>query len=197
VSFYFLNVNLKNILLSTAVAVLLLALVKAILINGAQTLKGCNHRITSKVIDSKEYDVHQGFGAVSLLNSLPLKGKNNFKMFVRNRKKIIQSGRDEYSFKISDKICSKNTFSVTITWMDEAGAPGCSACLVNDIDLRVRKNDNFNFFPNGLKEADHTNNVERVRVPVQNNDVLLIIVDGTNFKSEKMLYSLAATGCFY
>jgi len=54
------------------------ALIKAVLINGAQYLLGLNEQNDKPPLEVFPYDEYQGFGRISLLDSLPLKKKKQF-----------------------------------------------------------------------------------------------------------------------
>uniref|UniRef100_A0A7S1BQP8 subtilisin n=1 Tax=Corethron hystrix TaxID=216773 RepID=A0A7S1BQP8_9STRA len=171
-------------------------LIKAVLINGAQSAIGCNSKYPLKRIKSVPYDEHQGFGAISLIDTLPLKGKNEFNLFIRDQIRLVEGTKKEFKFKMNKKNCNIKKFSVTLTWMDEPGAVGCTSCLINDIDMHVVKNGIRRFYPNGLDGEDHKNNVERIQVPANRNDNFLVVIKGTSFITRATYFSAVATGCF-
>merc|ERR1719416_39297 len=62
------------------------ALIKAILLNGAQYLKGVDNN--GKITDVSPYDNTQNFGRVSLVDSLFIKDKTNIKIYLKDREVI-------------------------------------------------------------------------------------------------------------
>uniref|UniRef100_A0A7S4MVU2 subtilisin n=1 Tax=Odontella aurita TaxID=265563 RepID=A0A7S4MVU2_9STRA len=161
-------------------------LVKAVLLNGAQSLARL-----------QPVDLNQGFGRVSLIDSLPLKDKNDIKAKVLDRKNIEARQKDTIVIDI-DKTrgCTAEEISVTLCWADPAAFPGCKSCLLNNLDLLVtKKGDSRTFFPNGRSSRDDTNNAERVRVPASNGDQLTIHVEATNLQERSQNYALVVTGC--
>jgi len=197
------------------------ALVKAILINGAQQLLGIGN-VDGNV---KDYDFNQGFGRISLHNEVPFRN-NNIALLVDNDK-MIKNGEvhsNTIQTAISNK-CNISTFTVSLVWTDPPAAPGkfysykkhsffllpttihllcyhfsceaCSSCVLNDLDLSiVRINDGKTFYPNGLNTKDSLNNAERVRVTVRDNETFTITIQGSNLSTESQNYALVASGCF-
>lgn len=98
------------------------SLLKAILINGGETLIGVNNvpKFNDGITASTMYDAHQGFGRVNLLNSLPLAGENELKAFIKDKELINDGDTHSYMFQLggdSASTCSgTNTFSATLVW---------------------------------------------------------------------------------
>jgi subtilisin family serine protease len=174
------------------------SLVKAILINGAQPLSGRQYQDEEMTVStSQEYDNHQGFGAVTLIDSLPLSGKNQLKAQVVDRE-AISNGQEHVYAVIIDKTdgCSA-PLSATLVWTDPAGAPGCAICLLNNLDLYITDiGQSKTYYPNGRSDPDTVNNAERVRInDVWHGDSYIVHVTGTNLESSSQDYSLIITGC--
>ena len=91
------------------------SLVKAVLINGGQTLLGVEDA-PGVVSETKAYDAHQGFGRVELLKSLPIAGKNNFKAKVVNAQSIGINGKDEFLLRIDKSNGCKEPLRMTLAW---------------------------------------------------------------------------------
>jgi hypothetical protein len=170
------------------------ALVKAVLMNGAQSLKAVQ-KVPSGPVTSqlREYDNNQGMGLVNLSKSIPIKNVNQLNAVVVNNR-ALRDG-ETTTIVIKTKQCSANDLSVTISWYDPAGAANCAQCLVNDLDLSVQKNGQ-RFYPNGKSTPDRTNNSERVRMTVKAGQEIEITVKAHNLATESQKYSLIATGCF-
>ena len=96
------------------------SLLKAILMNGAQFLKGGVQYVPSgQVFDDQplaEYDNNQGYGRMNLLNSVPLAGRNNFGMKVVNEKYILNGNRDSYQLMIDKSNGCDRDLRVTLAW---------------------------------------------------------------------------------
>lgn len=175
------------------------ALIKAILLNGAQYMKGVDNN-HGKVTDVDPYDNTQNFGRVSLIDSIFLKDKTNIKLKIWDREIIVDGQDHKYEITIDmSGGCTNPTFTATLVWTDAPSLSGCADCLINDIDLFVIKNndESITYYPNGLSTKDYKNNAERVRIDdVKDNDTFTIYVKGDNILSDVQQYALVATGCF-
>ncbi|KAL7536115.1 hypothetical protein ACHAXR_006924, partial [Thalassiosira sp. AJA248-18] len=176
------------------------SLLKAILMNGAQPLRGGVQKVPSGEILKDEqlrpYDSNQGMGRVNLLNSVPLRGKNNFQMMAVNDKFIVNGETDVYNFFINKPSggCDR-ALSVTLAWYDAPATIGCTSCLVNDLDLSVKFATGTKY-PNGRTSKDSKNTVERVQTATAHGEAVRILVDAKNFATFDQKYSLVVTGCF-
>ena len=140
------------------------ALIKAVIMNGAQSLKGIGGGGTNSGDTNSGgvsyYDVHQGYGRVNLLQSVPLMGYNDFYMNVTDRAVIANDEVHEIHVAITTAAaaavdvdgnsnsnstmdmpsqCNMTELSVTLAWTDPSAAVGCTSCLINDLDLTVSK----------------------------------------------------------
>jgi hypothetical protein len=166
-------------------------LVKAVLLNGAQSLNGVNNGGT--ITPVSEYDLNQNFGRLSLIDSLPLNGQNNFKADVVDRKAISQNEIDTFSYNIGS-CANVNEVRVTLTWADPAAASGCTNCLLNNLDLELEVGGTV-YYPNGLNGPDVLNNAERIRVSVTSGDGVTVRVRASNLSSASQNYAMVVTGC--
>lgn len=172
------------------------SLLKAIILNGGKEMVGVDN--VGYVTVSSPFDGAQGFGRVSLSDSLPIKGKTNFKAKVFDRQLIEEDQKQsiEISVDISEE-CDSELLSATLVWMDLPSSPGCQQCLLNNIDLELRRlSDESIHFPNGLDKDDDSNNVERVRIAVEDGDRFRLTVNAANLITASQTYSLVVTGCF-
>ena len=141
---------------------------------------------------TEPYDYMQGFGRINLLSSLPLQTKTDFSMEIVDRQPIQPGEVHEFVFTINQ--CESTELSVTLVWTDSPTSAGCTTCLVNDLDLLLIKNEQ-KYYPNGLSSADSKDNVERIRVSVNESESLAVEVRGTNLAEAQQKYSLIVTGC--
>eukprot|EP01083_Nonionella_stella_P007317 21158_1 len=170
------------------------ALVKAVLMNGAESLLSVQKVPSGPITESlTDYDNSQGFGLINLAKSIPIKKVNDFNAVAVNNR-AIKNGETDIIV-IQTKHCSSKDLAVTITWYDPPGAAHCTKCLVNDLDLSVKDGRQI-LYPNGKSSPDRINNSERVRVEVQAGQKLEILVKAHNLATETQKYSLIATGCF-
>merc|ERR1712176_29769 len=181
-------------------------LLKAALLNGGQKLKAVdNYDYDVLPYPSEPYDFIQGFGRVSLENTLYLKGWSNMKFYYDSRH-IYEDNEYQFTTTIAfDSTCKSNVLSITLVWMDTPGASGCKRCLLNDLDLQVfNAEDGFEwnsteiYYPNGKPYKDDINTVERVRIPdVSEGETYTIHVIATNFEDTgiSVQYALVVTGC--
>jgi len=173
------------------------ALIKAVLINGALPMvKVDNSQMNGKDISTTSYDYTQGFGRVSLVNTLPLYGLNSFGMALNDRR-VIRPGDQPHTYPITvDPTCSTRTVSVTLVWTDEPAGEWCTKCLLNDLDLYILDTvSQTKFFPNGLSTKDRVNNAERVVLNVGTNNDLVAYVAASNLVSSRQDYALVISGC--
>ncbi|KAK1734087.1 subtilase family serine peptidase [Skeletonema marinoi] len=114
-------------------------LLKAVLLNGAQALLGVDNVIRGGgVTPSAPYDNNQGFGRLSLQDSVYLAGKTNVQLKIWDRESVPNGGTNTYDVTI-DKSggCQSKDLSVTLVWMEEGSPSGCTACVLHDLDLSV------------------------------------------------------------
>jgi hypothetical protein len=147
---------------------------------------------------SEEYDVHQGFGGISLIDSLPLAGKNNLQAQIVDRQSIHNGKEDTYTLTIDTSSGCKAPLSATLVWTDPPAAAGCASCLLNDLDLFITQvGRSVPYYPNGRIDPDTVNNVERIRIANAIHGATFVVhVNGRNLESSSQDYSLIMTGCF-
>lgn len=176
------------------------SLLKALLLNGATPMTGKIQAVPDgDVLDEsfEEYDGKQGFGRVTLLNSVPLAGSNKLGLIAVNDKSISDGDNHEYMIDIDTSSGCDSELRVTLVWMDPPGATGCKKCLVNDLDISVEEIGEGNsktYYPNGLSRRDSINTVERIRIKTSNGESYRVNVKAANMVSDQK-YSLAIAGC--
>jgi len=142
------------------------------------------------------YDQNQGFGRISLTDTLPLKGVNSFHARLYDRINISQGEEHHYDFDVKGYCEGIDEISVTMAYSDDFGWPGCISCLMNDVDIKIIVNGEVTHFPNGGNNPDSNNNVERIRISVDEGDSVSAIITATNLAKQKsQTYALAITGC--
>jgi len=108
------------------------------------------------------------------------------------------------SFSISNSNCNKKDVSVTLVWTDAPAKMGCTNCLINHLALSAKKESKAQkqYFPNGKKTLDGTNNVQRIRFPVTNGEIVHVQVEvnektggGLDPLDPKQEFSLVVSGC--
>jgi hypothetical protein len=177
------------------------SLVKAVLMNGAQSLKMVQFVPKGPTLLSvQDYDSNQGMGLVNMIQSLPLRNQNQLNLYVANGRTIMDGASQTLTVKMNS--CDSSVLSVTIVWYDPAGASSCANCLLNDLDVLVENVDTSGkrigniFYPNGLQAPDRKNNAERVRLRTNVGSRYRITIKAHNLSTQSQSYSLAATGCF-
>lgn len=177
------------------------ALVKATIINGAQAdIRGVDNG-NQGITPVRPYDNNAGFGRVSLTDSLYVAGQTDvgFKFWDGER---LFDGDPAAKYEVTiDKSrgCDAKDLSVTLVWIEEGSPPGCTKCLLNDLDLYVTENgkSSIRYHPNGRSVKDHNNNVERVVIDgAKDGSSYTIYVEPYNLNSRLQKYALVATGCF-
>ncbi|KAL7576651.1 hypothetical protein ACA910_005584 [Epithemia clementina (nom. ined.)] len=168
-------------------------LVKATIINGAQSLGefGLN-----------DVNFEQGFGRISLIDSVPLFEENDLSAAFLDQVPIAQNQTISYNFTLRsrNKTCEDAELSATLVWADPPGFVGCLNCVLNDLDLYVEQTtvdgNVTQHFPNGKTVKDSVNNVERARFKAADGDSFIIQVTAAQLESEEQTYSLAVVyGC--
>lgn len=178
------------------------ALVKATLVNGAQTsyVKGVDNG-GGRVTEAAAYDSNIGFGVVSLVSSVSIKGKSDVQIKIWDREVIDDGDTLTYQVKMDrSNGCTFPDLSATLVWFERGASMGCTRCLINDLDLTITREGDANqtrFYPNGLDQADKVNNVERIVVEyVGDGEAISLHVRATNLDEASQKFSLVATGCF-
>jgi hypothetical protein len=175
------------------------ALIKAVLMNGAQPLVGVDNVAKGGGITrTKLYDIHQGFGRLSFQDSVYLHGKTNVQLKAWDRESVKVGGTpNKYDVTIDkSQGCQAEDLSVTLVWMDPRIDGRCKECLVNDLDLSVSFGGKTHY-PNGRDSPDRKNNVERVIINgVQHGETATISVNAHNMIEANQNYALVATACF-
>ena len=177
------------------------ALVKAVLMNGAQDLAGVdNPPIFEGETASLPYDDAQGFGRVSLIDSLFLKDKLNVRVKVWDREVIANGGLQTFGVTIDTAGCdSSSELRATLVWSERGSSVGCERCLLNDLDLFIipSADPSTVYYPNGLDRRDSLNNAERVIIPdADDGEKFTIFVEAHNLMLVSQKYSMVVTGCF-
>ncbi len=90
-------------------------LVKAVIMNGGQVVEYVTSGFFWKSLEM--YDDSVNMGRVSLIDSLPLAGKNNFNMKFDDGKRLKVKEQDTYKIKINQaSSCTSNELRVTVAW---------------------------------------------------------------------------------
>eukprot|EP00743_Colponemidia_sp_Colp-15_P004587 GILK01004944.1.p1 GENE.GILK01004944.1~~GILK01004944.1.p1 ORF type:complete len:988 (-),score=205.68 GILK01004944.1:247-3210(-) len=192
------------------------ALLKATVINGAIPLHGKNTEHGAHKIDLMP-DLHhysslpsyqQGHGRLALNNTIPLKGESEFRLFVSDVSKGLQTGEED--FYCFDVIEDDRLLSITLVWTDPPAQPSSLVTLINNLDLEVSiplagqrgktlGNGKLTSNPQGEVEAlrDVTNNVERVWLPGALSGTYVVRVAGSHVPvGDGQKYALVISGAF-
>eukprot|EP00594_Rhizosolenia_setigera_P004119 CAMPEP_0178951116 /NCGR_PEP_ID=MMETSP0789-20121207/7037_1 /TAXON_ID=3005 /ORGANISM="Rhizosolenia setigera, Strain CCMP 1694" /LENGTH=1090 /DNA_ID=CAMNT_0020631933 /DNA_START=164 /DNA_END=3436 /DNA_ORIENTATION=+ len=175
-------------------------LIKAVLLGGGQPLSAVQN--SWRLTPTQPYDNHQNMGRVSLIDSLPLKGKNKLKMKVEDGAQITDGSTHSYKLyidkKANDGSDCEEPFTATLTWADPPATVNCQRCVLNDLDLLIeRKNGNIQVFPNGLGQRERFNNVERIRTEFnEHGEEFIVKVKAFDLDTADQKYALVMTGCF-
>jgi hypothetical protein len=167
------------------------ALLKAALINGAQPLPGYPWPGPA-----------QGWGRLDLAASLLDSGGHTVQ-FVREGSYTFSSTLDVYQVDVP--VDAGSQLRVTLVWTDAAGTPLAAKSLVNDLDLEVRDpTDGQVFAGNAINTttafsyaggpADHTNNVEAVRVASAAAGTWKVVVRPYNLPAGAQSFAIVASG---
>ena len=176
------------------------AAVKAVLMNGAQFMAGVDNPAVLELDSSTNpYDVAQGFGRISLLDSLHLAERGNIRTKVWDRQTIGNAQLLTRDVTIDAAACDSTELRATLVWSEPGSSLGCRRCLLNDLDLFVIPvaDPATVYFPNGLDKRDSTNNAERVIIPdAVSGETFKVFVEAHNLLGDEQSFSLVITGCF-
>lgn len=176
------------------------ATVKAVLMNGAQFMVGIdNPQVLGLDSSTNPYDVHQGFGRVSLIDALHLAERGNIRTKVWDRQTISNAQLLTREVTIDTTACGSSELRATLIWSEPGSSLGCRRCLLNDLDLFVIPvaDPSTVYYPNGHDKRDNLNNAERVIIPdAAAGETFKIFVEAHNLLGDDQTFSLVVTGCF-
>ena len=175
------------------------ALIKAILMNGAQSLLGMDLNFNG-VSTVALYDNLQNFGRINLANSLYLQSEGNKRTAVWDGEVIVEGETKTYEIAYTKSGgCTSKSMSITLVWMDPPGAVGCKACVLNDLDLAVylKRAPEQIFYPNSLRtNPERIDNAERIKISgLRRRDKIIVEVKASNLVTTSQRYALVANGC--
>lgn len=180
-------------------------LIKATLLNGAQPLVGYQpfnfdtgafETPVSLLSGNLGYDNQQGYGRAILQPSLSLFSSGfRIRNIVFDRVQISNNQVHNIFIMIDSTNCDASVFSATITWADPPAVSGCVNCLLNNLDLTVRREygDFRTYYGNGGE--DNKNNVERARITDASNGLYSVTVTASNLAISPQKYSIVMAGC--
>ena len=123
------------------------ALMKALLINGARPLVAPGAYQVNSSTNS------QGWGLISLTNSLPVGLSNSFvqaaapmQLFDQNPADALATSQSHTRFVSLSPAATNQPLRLTLVWTDPPGNPAASLKLVNNLDLVVTNLDSGNVF---------------------------------------------------
>ncbi len=179
------------------------ALLKAVLINGAQRLNGNMANFQARRWPNND----QGHGIVELdatlnfADAFPGQG-----LFVRGdfgSMPQFASASDpaaEHTFKSTGSGCvpsgSDTEFRATLVWHDAPASQGSSRSLVNDLDVVVTGSDGSVHYPNGGAGRDSVNNAESVAFVPAEGVEYTVSVSADAIQTGPQPYALVVSGCF-
>jgi hypothetical protein len=184
------------------------ALLKAVLINGAQRLTGSE----ANKQGSGWPNMDQGHGIVEL--DATLNFHDVFKeqgLFLRgdfNDMPTFASAADpavEHKFKSTGTSCvtpdsngnaDTKEFRATLVWHDPPASGGSSKSLVNDLDIVVEGSDGSVNHPNGGSSRDSTNNAESVVFVPTEGVTYTVKISANSIATGPQPYAYVVSGCF-
>jgi hypothetical protein len=167
------------------------SLVKAVLIGGAHSLRGFSGL---QALPLAAPSGVQGWGRVSLIDSLPLKGQPTVANLQMVDLEVLSEAGQEHVFCLNANAGAPLT--VTLVWHDPAASyRSKEVLLVNDLDLEVRiaALGGLSLHANGGPRPDRVNNVERVRLDDPPAGGIAVVVRAHRLMSEQH-YSLVVQG---
>jgi hypothetical protein len=164
------------------------AMMKAMLINGAETLEGGPHSPRSRIAHAPNNI--QGWGRVSLATIIndPPKADRGPKLFF-DQKSPFTAASQTQTLRVKPALSSR-PMRVTLVWTDAPGAPDSSPNLVNDLDLEVIETATNRVFKGNVFDprtgfsatgglADSLNNIECVYIYDPNGEYQVVVIAAT------------------
>ena len=184
------------------------ALVKAVLINGAQRIlpsAGPNANFQG----SGWPNMDQGHGVVELDATLNfhdvfqqqgLYARGDFNDMGKTSFSTASDPPVEVKFKSTGVECvggEDKQFRATLSWFDRPASTSSSRSLVNDLDIVVTGDDNSVHYPNGGSGRDNLNNVESVAfTPTKGVEYTVKISVDSMSEDAPQPYAYVVSGCF-
>lgn len=168
------------------------SLIKAVILNSGKVMLGRDNGL--KVRNSKEYDISQGFGLISLVDAIYLEGKSKRKLLVFD-KQVLKDGDVawEKTFQLDD--CGAKYTSVTLDYFDKQNdSLSCNPCIINRLDVTVIRG-RKTYYPNGKTSPDELNNSQRIRIKHRDGNIITVVVKATNLATSEQKFALAVSGC--
>lgn len=175
------------------------ALIKAILVNGADSLfqYNSNNDASWKVLSSYIASEIQGHGRINLRNNLQKEPNNiagiNTVLIDRSDVNGIQFTNDTHQYYISVPSTARGV-KVTLVWTDREASIGAGRALVNDLDVVLVRDDGYEYRANRLSEFDYNNNVEQIEATFVAGRRYSIYVHGTFVPRGPQSYALVVSG---
>ncbi|KAG2485489.1 hypothetical protein HYH03_015763 [Edaphochlamys debaryana] len=157
-------------------------LLKAVVIAGAEDLQGGFARNLGAPIAAAPNGV-QGWGRFDLSSSVPLPGliAPGTRLQVADRGSFARTANGTSATLRGVRATADGFLTAVLVWHDFPAALTNPNQLVNDLDLLYEINGDGNVLPLPASR-DSTNNVERVRVPVNKGDAVTFYVQATNLR---------------
>ncbi|UCH89313.1 MAG: S8 family serine peptidase, partial [Thermoplasmata archaeon] len=162
------------------------ALVKAILLNGAEPMPGLNWP-----------DNNQGWGRMNLPNSLLETQSKKFLYY--DQQDLLETGEEvTYEFNVAEE----SNLKIHLVYTDDDGSPNAAKALVNDLDLLVISPSGDSYFGNQFYlgqsipggSPDNTNNVEGFQMKNPTIGVWRVTIKGKNVPSGPQDFALFISG---
>jgi len=169
-------------------------LLKALLIHSGEKMSLYHYGNSDrdvKLSQNGKPDVYQGFGRVQLSNVLPLPGKSNFQLTVRDMVELQEGTTMTHYFKVKD---SSQPLVATLSWYDPPADKKAAKALVNDLDLVLKQPNGKTLYGNFKKKRDHVNNNERISINKPSEGVYSLSVEAKALPvAGRQMFSLVLT----
>ncbi|GMI15072.1 hypothetical protein TrVE_jg13961 [Triparma verrucosa] len=178
------------------------ALVKAVLMNSGKAMTAIRNKLsylTASTTPSSMYDNYQGFGRITLGDTLKLDGFNDITTVAVDQVVLAAGATDTYSIDVGS-CSSTNDLVATLVWTDPAAIRHCTKCLMNDLDLSMSRGATT-YYPNKVTASsnprrDELNNAEKIVIPnTSNGENYMLTVKARNIQTLSQKYSLVVSGC--
>mmetsp|Transcript_21214 Transcript_21214/g.42339 ORF Transcript_21214/g.42339 Transcript_21214/m.42339 type:complete len:930 (+) Transcript_21214:113-2902(+) len=180
------------------------ALLKAILINGAQRIFGGTN---ANFQGNTWPNMDQGHGIIELDSTLNF--ADEFKdqgLFLRGdfgNMPTFSSASDDavkHTFKSTGTTCvpdgATKEFRATLAWHDYPASTSSSKSLVNDLDIKVVGSDGNTYWPNGGSSRDSVNNAESVVFVPTAGVEYEVQISANTIAQGPQPYAYVVSGCF-
>ncbi len=153
------------------------ALVKAVMINTAKDIYPGQYG-TGKYLEVPYRPNNiEGWGRIDLTRLLIPSQNWHIHVFDYKEGNGLATGAHRV---LQFEVLNGDPLITTLVWSDYPASPGSSRDIVNQLDVTIASPDSRIYYPNGLNQPDHTNNIQQIEIAHPQVGIYKAIVKGYN-----------------